>query len=186
VLASTSPPRRRALDLLGLKYHTAPPGVDEKAIRDPDPEVLTRLLSEAKARAVGDVWPGPCVVVAGDAVVGHGSRILEKPQTLDEAFEMLSAMSGSTFAFVTGVAVYHTGSGRLLSTVGRSEISFRRLEEREIRDYIEAYPVLRFAGAFEEDAVIRFAERVAGSPNFRTAIPVGELTLLLREQGVAV
>jgi hypothetical protein len=46
--------------------------------------------------------------------------------------------------------------------------------------------VLSFAGAFEEDAVIRFAERVSGSPNFRTAVPVGELTLLLREQGVPV
>ncbi len=52
--------------------------------------------------------------------------------------------------------------------------------------YMDAYPVLGFAGDDEEDAVLRFAERVEGSPNFRTALPVGELMLFLRQQGVAV
>ena len=51
---------------------------------------------------------------------------------------------------------------------------------------IHGRPVLDFAGAYEEDAVLRFAERVEGSPNFRTALPVGELMLFLRQQGVAV
>jgi predicted house-cleaning NTP pyrophosphatase (Maf/HAM1 superfamily) len=46
--------------------------------------------------------------------------------------------------------------------------------------------VLACAGAFESDAGLLFAERIAGSYNFVTALPVSRLILFLREQGVAV
>lgn len=186
MLASRSPFRRLALDLLGLEYEVVSADIDEKAIRHSDPMRLTRELSEAKALAVGDCRSDPSIVVAGDAVAVLGSQILEKPADLDQAFEMLSALSGNTFAFVTGVAVYHTGAKRMLSTVQRSDISFRPLIEREIRAYMDTHSVLDFAGAYEEDAVLLFAERVEGSPNFRAALSVADLTLLLRQQGVEV
>jgi MAF protein len=188
VLASKSPSRRLALDVLRLDYEVDSPDIDEKAIRNSDPERLTRELSEAKARAVGARRQPcePCVIVAGDAVATLGSRILEKPRDLDEAFRMLSSLSGSTFSFVTGLAVYHTGTKHMLSTAQRSNITFRTLLESEIRAYMGTHPVLHCAGAYEEDAVLRFAERVEGNPNFRTALPVGHLMLFLRQQGVDV
>jgi septum formation protein len=186
VLASNSPSRRLALDLLGLSYEVVSAGIDEKAIRHSDPLRLTRELSETKAMAVADRLAGTSVVIAGDAVAVLGSRILEKPSDLEEAFDMLSALSGSTFSFVTGLAVYHTGTKRMLSTVQRSDITFRRLLETEIRGYMDSHPVLNCAGAYDEDAVLLFAERVEGNPNFRTALPVGDLMLFLRQHGIAV
>lgn len=45
VLASESPFRRRALDILGLTYEICPSGIDEKAIRDNNPADLTRTLA---------------------------------------------------------------------------------------------------------------------------------------------
>ena len=48
VLASESPFRKRAMDLLGLPNETRPSRIDEKAIRDDDPAELTRKLAEAK------------------------------------------------------------------------------------------------------------------------------------------
>jgi predicted house-cleaning NTP pyrophosphatase (Maf/HAM1 superfamily) len=70
--------------------------------------------------------------------------------------------------------------------VETSEIKFRDLAEHEIRDYVNRYPVLRFAGAFEGDGVLRFAESVFGSYNFITAMPVSRLAVFLRELGVEV
>jgi predicted house-cleaning NTP pyrophosphatase (Maf/HAM1 superfamily) len=67
-----------------------------------------------------------------------------------------------------------------------ASIRFRELMEREIRDYVMRYPVLQFAGAFEGDGVLRFAESVSGSFNFMTGVPVSRLAVFLREQGVAV
>lgn len=171
VLASESQFRRRALDMLGLAYKICPSGVDEKAVRDNNPAELTRKLAEAKARKVASECPD-AVVVSGDAVVSKGARIYEKPRDKDEAAQFLRELSGSEFQFVTALAVIHSQTGNMLSTVEVSNISFRRLIQCEIQAYISKYDVLRYAGAFESDAVLRFAERISGSYNFVTALPV--------------
>jgi septum formation protein len=213
VLASESESRRRALDILGLKYEVRPSGIDERAIRDLDPAVLTRKLAEAKAWAVvrslasgegslvvgaagpagapagvtaGGANAGPAVVVAGDAVVAKEGRIFEKPRSLQEAMAFLHELSGSALRFVTSLVVIRTDTQKMLSTVESSSIRFRELAEREVRDYVMRYPVLQFAGAFEGDGVQRFAESVSGSCNFVTGVPVSRLAVFLREQGVAV
>jgi septum formation protein len=210
VLASESESRRRALDILGLKYEVRPSGIDERAIRDLDPAVLTRKLAEAKAWAVvhslasgdgalaagatgapagvtaGGANAGPAVVVAGDAVVAKEGRIFEKPRSLQEAMAFLHELSGSALRFVTSLVVIRTDTQKVLSTVEISSIRFRELVEREIRDYVMRYPVLQFAGAFEGDGVLRFGESVSGSCNFVTGVPVSRLAVFLRELGVAV
>jgi septum formation protein len=177
--------RKRALDILGLTYEVRPSAIDEKSIRDSDPAALTRRLAEAKARKVASEVRD-AVVVSGDAVVAKDGRILEKPQGIDEAAEFLRVLSGSAFQFVTSLTVIRSDTRRMLSTVETSEIRFRQLVEREIRDYVSRYPVVRFAGAFEGDGVLRFADSVSGSYNFITALPVSRLALFLREQGVEV
>ena len=74
----------------------------------------------------------------------------------------------------------------MLSSVESCNITFRELTDREINHYITKYPVLNYAGAFESDAVHRFAERIDGSFNIGTALPVSRLIVFLRSQGVEV
>jgi MAF protein len=185
VLASQSEFRRRALDLLGLGYEVCRSSIDEKAIRDSNPTSLTRKLAEAKAWKVADKHPN-AVVVAGDAVVSKNCRIYKKPCDMNEAAQFLRELSGSEFQFVTALTVVHSQSRRMLSAVESSDICFRPLLEREIHEYIRKYPVLSYAGAFESGAVLRFAERISGSYNFVTALPVSRLIVLLREQGIEI
>jgi septum formation protein len=185
VLASESQSRKRALDILGLTYEVRPSAIDEKSVRDSDPAVLTKKLAEAKACQVASDVPD-AVIVSGDAVVAKDGNIIEKPRDHEEAAEFLHALSGSVFHFVTSLTVMRSDTRRMLSAVETSEIRFRQLVEREIHDYVSRYPVLRFAGAFEGDGVVRFAESVSGSFNFITALPVSRLALFLREQGVEV
>ena len=221
VLASESESRKRALDILGLKYEVRPSAIDERTIRDVDPVVLTRKLAEAKAWAVVCALGGepvsssgalraqapagggfsspanvpsgptaareePAVVVAGDAVVAKDRRIFEKPRSYEEAIAFLHELSGSALRFVTSLVVIRTDTHKVLSTVEFSSIRFRELAEREIRDYLMRYPVLQFAGAFEGDGVLRFAESVSGSYNFLTGMPVSRLVVFLRQQGVQI
>jgi len=185
VLASESRFRRRALDMLGLSYEICPSGIDEKAIQATTAGDLTRKLAEAKALEVANRY-GDAIVVSGDAVAAKGDRIFEKPRTLDEALQFLKELSGSEFQFVTALAVVNSSSRKMLSTVETADIVFRQLLDREIQAYISQYPVLSFAGAFESDAVLRFADRISGSYNFVTAIPISRLTMFLRQQGVEV
>ncbi len=185
VLASESPFRKRALDMLGLAYETRPSRIDEKAIRDDDPVRLTQKLAEAKARKVAEECPD-AIIVSGDAVAAKGRRIFEKPRDNAEAAQFLKELSGGRFQFVTALAVLDSHTGKMLSTVETLSITFRPLLDREIADYIGRYPVLNYAGAFENDAVHRFAQRIEGSYNIGTAIPVSRLVLFLRDMGVEV
>jgi septum formation protein len=185
VLASESVSRRRALDMIGIAYETCPSGIDEKAIRDEDPRRLTQKLGTAKARQVAKQYP-EAIIVAGDAVAAKGKKILEKPRDQEEAAEFLKKLSGSEFQFITSLAVLHSQTGRMLSTVETLSITFRPLAQAEIRRYVGRYDVLSYAGAFEDDAVHLFAERIEGSYNIGTALPVGRLVLFLREFGIAV
>lgn len=131
-------------------------------------------LAEAKGWKVASECSA-AVVVSGDAVVSKDGRIYEKPRDIAEAARFLHDLSGSEFQFVTAVAVIGSETRKLLSAVEVSDITFRPLVEREILDYISKYPVLNFAGAFESDAVLRFAESISGSYNFVTALPVSRL-----------
>jgi len=185
VLASESQFRRRAMDLLGIPYETRPSRIDEKAIRNDNPAELTRKLAEAKAHKIAAECPNS-VVVSGDAVAAKGNRIYEKPRDKKEAAEFLKDFSGSQFQFVTAIAVLNTQTNRMVSTVETSDIFFRPLLDREIHQYINKYDVLSCAGAFENDAVLLFADRIAGSYNLGTALPPSRLIVLLREQGVDV
>ena len=185
VLASESPFRKRALDLLGLHYEICPSRIDEKAIRDNDPACLTRKLAEAKAQKVANEHPD-AVVVSGDAVAAKSSKIYEKPRSVEEAAQFLREFSGSEFQFVTALAVLHAGTRKMLSTVETANICFRPLIEREIREYLRKYAVLSYAGAFESDAVLFFADRISGSYNFVTALPLSRLIVFLRAQGVSI
>ena len=171
--------------MLGLAYEICPSEIDEKAIRDSNPAILTEKLAEAKARKVASEYPD-AVVISGDAVVSKGNRIYEKPRSMEEAAQFLRELSGSKFQFVTALAVVHSQTGRMLSAVEISDISFRPLVEREIEAYINQYAVLSYAGALESDAVLRFAERISGSYNFVTALPVSRLIVFLRAQGVEI
>jgi predicted house-cleaning NTP pyrophosphatase (Maf/HAM1 superfamily) len=74
----------------------------------------------------------------------------------------------------------------MLSTVEISNITFRSLTDDEIRAYMRKYDVLKYAGAFESDAVLFFSERFSGSYNVVAALPVNKLILFLREQGVEI
>jgi septum formation protein len=178
ILASQSEIRKRALNLLNFPYEVIPANIDEKAIRDPDPFKQALKLSEAKALEIGKSHHG--IIIASDAFLVHQNQILEKPGSSAEAFQMIKSLSGSHYFFLTGLAVYRTDTKKMLSSVESCQIYFRDLEESEINDYISRYPVTKFAGGHETDAVARFADKVIGNYNFFTAVPMNKLIEFLK------
>lgn len=185
ILASESEFRRRAMAMIGLPYEIRPSRIDEKAIRDDNPRRLTLKLSEAKAHKIAAECPNS-IIVSGDALAARGTKIYEKPRDKNEAVEFLTEFSADTFQFVTAVSVLNTQTNRMVSAVESLSITFRPLLAHEIHRYVDKYDVLSYAGAFENDAVALFAERVEGSYNLGTALPPSRLIVLLREQGVEI
>lgn len=185
ILASQSSFRRKALDLLGLQYEVIPSHFDEKTLRHNDPVQLAKQLSEAKAREVGKNHK-EALVIAADLFVTLNGKIYEKPASAEEAVEMLGAFSGRELEIISGLAVYNAISGRMLSCAETCTVKFRKLTEFEIQDYVSRYPVVKFAGAFDVDGLMRFGEHINGNYGFATGLPMNKLIEFLRENGVKV
>jgi MAF protein len=185
VLASQSVRRGRALEMLGLPYEKIPSGFDESCVEDPDLAQLARKLAEAKARAVGERERG-AIIVSGDLIAVVDGTMYDKPADEEEAVRMLLGFSGKRMRILSGIAVYAPSRGKMLSTTEEFTVAFRELTEREIRQYVSRYPVTRFAGGFDGDALQRFAVSSQGSFPHLMGLPMSPLILFLREMGVDV
>lgn len=185
ILASASVFRKKALDLLGLQYAIIPSNINEKAIRDSNPLNMAQKLSEAKAKAIGENHPDK-IVIAADLFVVQNKTVFEKPTNKEDAINMLRQFPGKKIVIITGLAVFNSNTQKMLSTAESCNVTFRNLEEREISDYVARYPVTNFAGAFDGDGLLRFAEHIQGNYNFHAALPMNRLVEFLRENELAV
>ena len=84
----------------------------------------------------------PSLVVGADTVVVLDGKILEKPASVEEARQMLRALSAAgTHSVCTGVSLVYGGGAvdskpHMHSFFESTSVSFRRLDEVEIEAYV--------------------------------------------------
>ena len=138
----------------------------------------------------GNIWSEPVhlpFLDSGDTVVAKDGTILEKPRDNEEAAEFLRELSDSAYHFVTSLTLVRSDTRRMLSTVETSEIRFRQLVDREVRNLHRQISGLEVRGRFRRRRGPPFLPTwVSGSFNFMTALPVSRLAVFLRDLGVEV
>lgn len=145
ILASASPRRRELLTLAGLSYRVVPSECEENLPDGITPPEAVKLLAQQKA---DDVWKRnpDCTILAADTVVALGDTILGKPKDEDDAFQMLSSLSGRTHTVYTGVCIRQNDKSDLFCSA--TEVEFYVLTEEEIRSYIATGEPMDKAGAY--------------------------------------
>lgn len=98
------------------------------------------------------------IVVGSDTVVAVSGRILGKPKTKAEAFEMLSLLEGNSHQVFTGVTLI--GGGRQRTFYEETEVFVYPMEADEIRAYIGCGESMDKAGAYGIQG--RFAAYIKG------------------------
>lgn len=183
VLASSSPYRQQLLRQLGITFISAAPAVDESPKAGEEPAQLAARLSREKAAALRERFPD-AVIIGSDQVADLNGQTMGKPHTPEVAFTQLSACSGRTVRFHTGVAV---ATGRALeSGLITTQVHFRLLSASQIRAYIKKEAALDCAGSFKcEGLGISLFESIqSDDPTALIGLPLITLTTLLRRAGV--
>lgn len=158
LLASASPARRRLLEQARIPHRVRVSGVDEEAIRDPDPLRLVQRLARAKAEAVhGQLTPadGDVQGVLGcDSVLVFGGEVHGKPADGAEAIARWSRMAGGWGDLHTGHCLLSVALGagaaaprEWLATV-TTRVQFAPLSAEEIAAYVATGEPLQCAGGF--------------------------------------
>lgn len=184
ILASTSPYRREQLERLRLPFTTSAPDCDETPLPDETPSALVQRLAEAKARSVA-AHAGDAVVIGSDQVAALGERILTKPGDHATAVEQLSACSGRTVVFHTGLCVIDGPGDTVTTECIEYRVDFRTLGADEIERYLAAEQPYDCAGSIRSEgyAVTLFARMAGDDPSALIGLPLIRLAAGLRAAG---
>ena len=184
ILASQSPRRRALLRQIGVDDFTVL-ATDSDGSYDPrwSPEELVSRLSARKAAAAAAQAGPDAIVIAADTMVFLDHERLGKPADGDDAFRMLSDLSGREHTVRTGVTVRRGDLSR--TEVEATAVRFRPLTAEEIRRYIATGEPMDKAGAYGIQGLgALLVEGIRGDYFNVMGLPVLRLARMLRGFGV--
>ena len=177
ILASGSPRRRELLAKMGYDFEICVPDVDEHVsghARD-----IVAILSQRKARAAAAHYTEG-TVIASDTLVSYQGTPLGKPENETDAARMLKMLSGNTHEVFTGVTLLDAASGRRMTRVVRTGVTFRSLSNAEIAAYIATGEPMDKAGAYGiQGGAGRFVVKLDGSFENVMGFPVDDIRDML-------
>jgi septum formation protein len=184
ILASKSPRRRYLLEQAGLTFAVIPSDVDEAALPAASPGQTVRRLAQSKAGDIADKFPESWVIGADTLVVVAG-EILGKPQSKNEAHDMLRRLSGRTHQVLTGYCVCCRATGSMFAETVATDVRFKTLTPVEIEWYIRTGEPFDKAGAYAIQGIGTFLVRsINGSYSNVVGLPLCEVIEHLIGQGV--
>ena len=182
ILASNSPRRRKLLENIGLRFDVVPDNTPEPKDESMQPFELVMFLAKFKGDNVASSVTDDSLIISADTVVAINGEILGKPHSRDEAFEMLSKLSGNTHCVYTGVYVLDKSTGKSVNFYEKTEVSFKSLDIDEINDYINTEEPMDKAGAYGiQNIGSIFVEGINGDYFNVVGLPVCSLCKLLKE-----
>ncbi len=137
VLASRSPRRYDLMTGMGLEFDVVPASEEaERRAQHDNPFLLPEIAARFKCEEVSSRL-ADSTVIAADTVVIVDNTILNKPVDDEQAFRFLEKLSGRTHTVVTGLAIQNRSSGLDVSASESTQVTFRRLDADEIKNYID-------------------------------------------------
>lgn len=148
ILASASPRRKELLEKTGLPFEILP-AKGEEIITKELPWEIVEELSFQKAKEIAAQQKEDCIVIGADTIVAKDRKIMGKPKDEEDAFAMLSELSGDQHQVYTGVTLIKTGAKEQVITFSeKTEVFFYPMSEEEIRAYIKSKDPMDKAGAY--------------------------------------
>ena len=178
VLASGSPRRKEILSTMGLSYTVDVSEVDETF--EGMPQDAVRELSRRKAAAVA-ARHDCSIVLAADTLV-YTDQVLGKPESEEQAKEMLKSLSGKWHSVFTGMTLIDTSAERMIQRVCETRVHFAEMTEEEIAAYVRSKEPMDKAGSYGIQGMGgMFIDRIEGSYSNVVGLPMCELREMLSE-----
>lgn len=148
ILASASPRRKQLLELADIDFQVMIPEIDESFPAEIPVNEVAAYIAQEKARKIERLISpkNERTILAADTTVVLDEKILGKPQTEEEAREMLLALSGKKHAVITGVCLLQSQNCKIFSET--TFVNFHSLSIDQIKYYIQHYKPFDKAGAY--------------------------------------
>ena len=159
--------------------------VEEKITSDVPAEVVMSL-AEQKAVDVAKNMPEGKVILGSDTVVAADGKILGKPKSHEEAYEMIRSLVGRSHQVYTGVCIVKKGAAdgkdTVVSFYDETDVQVSGMTEAEIREYADSEEPMDKAGAYAVQGFFaRYIEGLRGSYANVMGLPVHLVYRKLKE-----
>lgn len=203
ILASESPRRKDLLARAGFFFHVFSVKVSENLEKNltVDEQILTiaRRKADASLRSYKSLKNEPFLMLAADTMVVLKGEPLGKPSGADQAFDYLTRLSGQVHEVKTAVVLVEgpvqpgidlenlrmrQGSDGAVyaEAIETTQVHFRHLSEREIREYIQTGEPLDKAGAYGIQGLGgNFVEKITGTFDNVVGLPMEVVHRLIRQ-----
>ena len=151
ILASASPRRKEIMEQAGYEFEIKV-SHKEEFYTSTEPAEIVKELALLKANDIAEqVEQKNVAIIGADTVVAHGGKILGKPKSKEEAFEMIHAFQGENHQVYTGVAILEfdeLGNKKVSNEAVRTDVYVNPMTDEEIWNYIEKDNVMDKAGSY--------------------------------------
>lgn len=163
ILASQSPRRAHLLQQIGLDFSIQPSNIIEEIDESLSYAENVKRLALHKAE---DLFKqnNAGIIIGADTIVVIDGKILGKPDSTQNAKEMLRMLSGRTHTVFTGFALVDAASKKSYIDSEQTDVTFRELTDAEISDYVNSGSPMDKAGAYgiQDDFGAVFVEKISG------------------------
>ena len=188
ILASKSGVRKKILDNYNINNEVIPSNVDEGEIKNSlltekaNPILISKNLAEIKSIKVSVKNPDQ-LVLGADSVISLNNELINKPDSREEAFEILKKLNNSKHYLISSVCFSRNGA-MIWNHTDSSELKMKNLSENELLTYlakIETKTLLAY-GVYQIEADgLELFEYIKGDQDSIMGLPIKQILNYIKE-----
>lgn len=164
ILGSNSPRRKELLAGLDIDFEVDTENNFEETYSPDIPhESIPEILSEGKSHGFHRELADDEILITSDTLVLCGDRVMGKPHSREEAYDMLRFLSGREHKVITAVTI--RDRQKTSTSSDTAIVHFKELSDNEIYYYIDKFKPFDKAGAYGIQEWIGYIgiEKIEGS-----------------------
>jgi len=182
ILASKSGVRKKILDKYKVENEIMASNVDEDEIKESllaegaSPLEISKNLAEIKSIKVSNKHPDR-LVLGADSVISLDNELINKPNSRNEALEILKKLNNSKHSLISSACISKNGS-MIWNHSDSSELKMKNLGEFELSEYLAKIPteILLAYGVYQIEAGgIELFEYIKGDKDSIMGLPIKEI-----------
>lgn len=178
ILASSSPQRKQLL--LQIDYEPKayiPADIDETPLTGENAQDYVQRMAKSKALAVAAKNPDENVLACDTMIVCDGD-IIQKSPTNEAQRAVMERLSGRSHFVMSAVCLIDK-KGNMQQFLSKTEITTKKLSEKELTDYVESRDWYGCCGYRIEGLMGGFVEKINGSYSGVIGLPLCETKQML-------
>lgn len=180
ILASNSPRRKEMFERYKINPIIMGSDIIEKINTGETKEQIAMSLALSKALSIYPKFEDG-IIVGADTIVIYNNLILGKPKDEEDAFKMLSMLSGEIHEVITGFALLKAGTNIKIVDFEKTLVKFKHLDANTIYKYIDTQEPMDKAGAYGIQGLgAILVEKIDGCYLNVVGLPLSKIDSLLR------